>query len=225
MTRQARNGGWAWLAAGLAGGALAGVLDVAAAILGGIGGLTGARAIRLLVLSVSLVGAAGVLAAAAVALAARATRAARLSGRAQAALAAVAAAPLLVHDAFAAFTGHLAASIPGHGILSVVMAAFGTVAVYLFAARYRRWLERDRTRAFALSLTAVAVAAAFANRSVLPRLYPWFHETLSVVTVAACCPRPTPDGPKSRRIKVVAAAALVGPLAWSRPSSPCGLAR
>ena len=210
MTRESRHGGWAWVTAGLAGGALAGVLDVAAAIVGGIGGLTGARAIRLLLLSVSLVAAAGVVAAGAVALVSRAARAGRLSARDKAGLAAVAAAPLLLHDAFAAFTGHLAASIPGHRILSVVMAALGTGAVYLFAARYRRWLERDRTRARALSLAAIAVVAAFANRWVLPRLYPWFHQTLSVVTVAACILGVRLMVRHPRRLLVVAGAALVG---------------
>src|SRR6185436_19922449 len=118
-------------------------------------------------------------------------------GRARALAAAAAALPLLVYDAFALFTGHRAAAIPGRQAISLVLASAGVVLVYRGAG----WLgarvadaagagagpgvdagARRRARATALSLVAAALALHLVNREVLPRLYGWFHATLALLT-------------------------------------------
>jgi arylsulfatase A-like enzyme/HEAT repeat protein len=175
----------AWIWAGLAGGAAAGFIDVAVAIVGVIGGLTVGKAIRLLLLAMSLDAAAAGLACAGVA-GIGAAAGGRLSARGRAALAGLAAAPLITRDAFALFTGHLAASVPGHRVISVALALGGTLVVYLAARRYLRALAGERARALAWAVAGLAVGAAAANHWVLPRLYPWFHETLSIVTLVGC---------------------------------------
>jgi arylsulfatase A-like enzyme len=205
--RGATGSASAWLWAGLAGGAAAGFVDVVVAIVGGIGGLTVGRAIRLALLSMSLNGAAAGLGCALVAVGSAAGS--RLSVRARAGLAALAAAPLITRDAFALFTGHLAASLPGHGAISVGLAVAGTLAVYLAAVRYLRVLGGERARALAWAIAALSVGAAAANRWVLPRLYPWFHETLSIVTLVGCVLAVRLVVPRARPMRVVVAGAVV----------------
>jgi len=173
----------AWILAGLVGGALAGLVDAIVAIAGGIGGMSVAKAIRLVALSASLLAAAGGLGGLLVAAGERLSARARHPGRWAAALWTLAAAPLVAYDAFALFSGPRAARIGGHGLISAGVAAAGLAAIWFAAGIYRR-LGARAPRALASVLALVAIAADLANRWVLPRLYAWFHVTLSVATLA-----------------------------------------
>jgi arylsulfatase A-like enzyme/HEAT repeat protein len=102
--------------------------------------------------------------------------------------------PMLAYGAFSAFTGHKAASLPGHQALSVLLALFGTVLVFVAARRFRALLARSAAgagpsplgRAMRVSgLAALALGCELANQLVLPRLYSWFHAGLAVATLAA----------------------------------------
>ncbi len=176
----------AWLAAGIAGGALSGVVDALVAIIGRIGGLTIGKGLRLVVLAASVVALAGALQGVALAVGGWLAGRTRHPARWGAALAAAAAAPLIGYDAFALFTGHQAAAIPAHGAISVTLLLAGLVAVYLAARGYARLAARPvAPRWLGGGLMALALVAQAANHWVLPRLYVWFHSTLSVVTVTA----------------------------------------
>ncbi|HXI59465.1 MAG TPA: sulfatase-like hydrolase/transferase, partial [Polyangia bacterium] len=96
---------------------------------------------------------------------------------------ALACAPLLIHDARAMFTGHKAASLPGHGFASAGLVVVGLAGVFLFGRAYRRWLEKGDTGQLWLALLAAAAGAHAVNVLVLVRLYPWFHATLVLVTI------------------------------------------
>lgn len=177
--------------AGMIGGAIAGVLDVVFAL----EGLTPDRAGRLLVLGLGIGGVAGgllqwLLAGLTVLL----RRLPRLASGERAPIAAFVtlAAPLLIYDAFAAFGGSRASRIPGRQAISAVLALLGALAL-VFLARlvlsYLRSLEAGRrSRVVGLGLAAalvgMGVGLQVANREVLPRLYPWFHTTLSVLGLA-----------------------------------------
>ncbi len=172
-----------WVLAGIIGGAAAGLVDAVVAIAGGIGGMSVGKALRLIALSASLLAAAGgiggLLIAAGDALARRMRHPERWAG----AMWTLAFAPLVVYDAFALFSGPRAAHIAGHGAISVAAIAAGLVAIRLAVGLYRR-LGARAPRAVAAALALVGLGADLANRFVLPRLYGWFHATLSLVTVA-----------------------------------------
>jgi arylsulfatase A-like enzyme/HEAT repeat protein len=172
-----------WLLAGIAGGALAGALDAAVAIAGGIGGMSAGKAARLIVLSASLLAAAGGLAGLVVAAGEALSARTRQPERWAAALWTLALALLIVYDAFALFSGPRAAHIPAHGAISLAIAAFGLAAIWLVSVVYSR-AGRRAPGALAVALALAGVGADVANRFVLPRLYGWFHVTLSVATVA-----------------------------------------
>jgi arylsulfatase A-like enzyme len=178
--------GTTWLASGIVTGALAGALDASGSVAGGIGGLSSAKAAVLVALSASLVagvgGALGVLCAVGGWLADRTGA----PGRTGAALAALGTLPLVVYDAFALFAGHQAARVPGHAAISVLLALGGVFASYRLAGAYLRRLPPAPLgpRLVATSgLVALAVGSGLANRSLLPRLYGWFHLTLAVATL------------------------------------------
>jgi arylsulfatase A-like enzyme len=176
----------AWLAAGLAGGALGGAVDAVVAIVGGIGGLDLGKALRLVVLAASLVAVAGGLEGLLLGLGGWLAGRTRHAERWAAGLAAAAAAPLIGYDAFAMFSGHQAAALPAHGAISIGLLLAGMAATALAARAYRRTLALPVAPAGArIGLVLLALAAQAANHWVLPRLYPWFHTTLSVVTVTA----------------------------------------
>jgi arylsulfatase A-like enzyme/HEAT repeat protein len=177
-----------WLKSGILAGALAGAIDASSSVFRGIGGLSADRAVGLIALDASLIaavgGALGLLCAVGGWIASR-TRAPAWWG---AALAALGAAPLVIFDAFALFSGHQAASVPGHAGISVALAVGGLGAVFGLARRYLRRLAGPPTslRAVAaVALLALGIGAELANRSVLPRLYGWFHLTLAVMTVVS----------------------------------------
>ncbi|HVY40415.1 MAG TPA: sulfatase, partial [Polyangia bacterium] len=194
----AESGAAAWIAAGVGGGALAGLADAVWSIAGGIGGLSAGKALRLVGIEAGLLACAGALLGILAALASALARRTREPTRTGAGLAALAAAPVLVADAFAMFTGHLAASVPGHRAISGLLAAAGVAATFFVAARYGRALrDQARPRGAIVACVLVALGAELVNRTVLPRLYVWFHQTLAAVTLLAA----------------VAAARLV----WRRP--------
>ena len=187
----------AWIVAGALAGVLAGALDAGTAISSGIGGLATARAVRLVILAASLLAATGVLGGALVAalgglLRRRVAVSAASGGAGAAAVALVAMFSLLVvgPDAFYLFAGPKASRIPAHGLLSLVLAALVAAAVFGLARAYANVLARARAGgsrarggAVVLGLVLAAWAAHTANRDVLPRLYPWFHATLALVTL------------------------------------------
>jgi arylsulfatase A-like enzyme len=175
-----------WVVAGVAGGALAGAIDAGWSIAQGIGGLSGVKALRLVGVDVGLMALAGALLGLICAVGALLARRSRDPARAAGGIAAIVAAPILVVDAFAMFTGHLAASLPGHQAVSVVLAAVAVGAVFLVG----RWMARRLARPLptvllGLGWTAVALATEAANRLILPRLYGWFHKTLAAATLVA----------------------------------------
>jgi arylsulfatase A-like enzyme len=101
------------------------------------------------------------------------------------------AAPLLVYDAFALFGGVKASRIPGHQAISVALVLLLLLLAALAGSLWRRllaFLETTPGRGVAagICLLIMAVGADHANRVVLPRLYPWFHLSLGLLTVAAC---------------------------------------
>src|SRR6266700_5071964 len=126
---------WLWLLAGIAGGACAGAGDALAAVIRGVGGLGAVKALWLLMLASSLLGLLGLVAGALVALAGRLTARAAAPRRARQIAASAVALPLLIYDAFALFTGHRAAAIPGHQAISLLLAAGGASLVYLATGR------------------------------------------------------------------------------------------
>ncbi|HEY7372986.1 MAG TPA: sulfatase-like hydrolase/transferase [Polyangia bacterium] len=195
-----------WVLAGIVGGALAGVVDAAIAIAGGIGGLTAGKAIRLIALSGGLLAAAGGLGGLLVAAGDALARRARNPGRWIGALWVLAAAPLVAYDAFALFSGPRAARIPAHAAISIGAVAAGLLALRLAVAGYR-WIGARSPGALAAGLALIGVGADAANRWVLPRLYGWFHATLSALTLLAfvLAARLVVRGSRRR----VAAAALV----------------
>jgi arylsulfatase A-like enzyme len=173
-----------WILAGIVGGAVAGLVDACIAIAGGIGGMSAAKAIRLIVLSASLLAAAGGLGGLIVAAVDALVRKTRHPDRWSGVAWTLACAPLVAYDAFALFSGRRAAGIAAHGLISAAIIAAGLLAVRLAAWVYARWGGRF-PRAMVGALALVAIGADAANRWVLPRLYGWFHATLSVVTLVA----------------------------------------
>jgi arylsulfatase A-like enzyme/HEAT repeat protein len=192
-----------WPLAGLLGGSLAGLGDALVAVIRGVGGLGPEKALRLLLLGASLIGLSGLLVGgligAADRLIARFVPAPRRRAAGQAVVAAVAA-PLLAYDAFALFAGHRAAQIPGHRLISLALTVTATGLAFLIAGRCAGALatparvgpsaaggagaggRRARRLVAVGALVSLAIALHLVNRTLLPRLYSWFHATLAVIT-------------------------------------------
>ena len=187
---------WLWPLSGLVGGGLVGFGDALAAIVRGVGGLGIPKAIWLLLLGASLLGAAGLIAGVAIQLGRRVVARASSGDRRRQATqiaAAVLSLPLWIYDGIAMFRGHRAAQMPGRHFISLLFAAIGAMLVYRAAGRFADLLARlpaataaqqRRVRATAFGLAALAIALQIANREVLPRLYVWFHTSLSIWTIA-----------------------------------------
>jgi arylsulfatase A-like enzyme len=183
------DGRYAWILGGVVAGVVSGFLDSGTAIASGIGGLGLSRGVRLVFLAASvlalvgagvgaLVGTAGTF------IAERARRRGKSARNLGAALVAALAAPLVTYIAFALFTGPRAARIPAHEAISVGVAVIGTGAIFLAARAYGGVLGASRRRRWivAAAFVVTALAAHWANRTILPRLYPWFHAGLGLVT-------------------------------------------
>jgi arylsulfatase A-like enzyme len=205
----------AWIVAGVVGGALAGAVDAGWSIVKGIGGLSVVKALRLVGVDAGMMALAGALVGALCAVGSLLARRSRDPARTAGLLAALAAAPIVVPDSFAMFTGHLAASLPGHQAISVVVAALGLAVVFFAARAYARRLSGDAYRALLLVCGAVALAAEAANRLVLPRLYTWFHETLAAVTLVAAvlAVRPRFRAPRAWTAALLGAASVLAVIA------------
>jgi arylsulfatase A-like enzyme len=171
-----------WLAvlAGVAGGAAAGAADIVATLVRGVGGVTGMHAIRLLMIGIGAGGLAGVILAGIAAFLARLPRGRPDRGAMLAAV--VLGGPWIVYDAFALFVGSRAARVPAHGLISVVLSLVGLAVLAGLARIFVRAHGRRWPRLVALILAGAA--CYWANRNVLPRLYPWFHLTLSAAFLA-----------------------------------------
>ena len=116
------------------------------------------------------------------------------------------AAPLLVYDGFAMFAGVRASRVVGHQEISIALILLMLPLVALAGSLWQRLLAHLEGRggvsvAVGLGLVAAAAGAEQANRMVLPRLYPWFHLSLGLLSVAAC---------------VLAAQAVLRGRAWRR---------
>ena len=171
-----------WLAvlAGVAGGAAAGAADAAATLARGVGGVTGGHGVRLAMVAVG----AGALAGAALAaMAVLLMRLGRQRERGGALAAVVIGGPWVVVDAFSLFLGPKASRLPAHQALSVIIALGGLAVLALLGRAFVR--RTDRRLLPALALAAIAATSYWANRNVLPRLYPWFHLTLSAIFLSA----------------------------------------
>jgi arylsulfatase A-like enzyme len=111
------------------------------------------------------------------------------------------ASPFLVYDAFAIFHGAQASRIPGHNLISVALIVIG-VGMIWGAATLWAWLlshaepatgeyaptggKRARLLVIGLILVVIAAAVGFSNRTVLPRLYHWFHLLLTLFQLVLC---------------------------------------
>ena len=109
--------------------------------------------------------------------------------------------PVVVYDAMALFRGPQAARIPAHRLLSAVLILVGAALIWTAVTLWERLLARAElspdvalaragrkvwSRAGGLALLSLAAALDHANRHVLPRLYPWFHLSLSLATLLVC---------------------------------------
>lgn len=96
--------------------------------------------------------------------------------------------PLFVFDSFSLFKGAKAAQIPGHHGLSIILIGLGVAAVLLLCQVWLRFLmvlEKGRRRSwiYLVLFFLLVLLVDVINRNVLPRLYPWFHLTLSIAFV------------------------------------------
>lgn len=107
------------------------------------------------------------------------------------AVALVLSSPILVYDAIVLFHGPKAARIPFHGLLSALAMVLGVAVVWLVVTGWKRLIDRAepdtgqgrrrRLRVLVgITLVVLALFAGWANRSILPRLYHWFHLTLTL---------------------------------------------
>lgn len=191
------------LANGMGGGLLAGALDGLATLTSSPGVLGPSNRFHLIVLEALLGALAGTavvcLLALAVLLFGRLLPARRLVASYLGAL--LLALPLFGYDAFALFHGVQASRIPAHQVLSLVLVVvcagglFGLVWGWGWAlARLARTHDgpgKARARlglalALGLACMVAALLAGNLNRTVLPRLYPWFHLSLSAAQLVFC---------------------------------------
>jgi arylsulfatase A-like enzyme len=109
--------------------------------------------------------------------------------------------PVIVYDAFSLFHGIQASRIPAHRLLSIVLIVLGAAAIWIAVTLWGRLLRRaepvggqpvpsGRTKSLilvtGLALLLVALLAGWANRNVLPRLYHWFHLSLTLFSLLVC---------------------------------------
>ncbi len=169
----------ATLCGGLIGGALGGLFDGALTLVRD-GNASAMRAGWLVGLCAGLFALCGLVLAGVAFMLERALRR-RMATWAGAASAMLLAAPVVVFDSFALFAGRAASQVSGHLVISVVLAVVALCAVGL---AWRTGARLGRPAVVAL-LFPLAVAAYAANAFVLPRLYPWFHASLTAVFLAA----------------------------------------
>jgi len=101
--------------------------------------------------------------------------------------------PLIVYDAFALFHGARASQISAHGLLSVLLVFLGAAFVWSGATLWdclRAHADAGERRGtllvLGLVLVGLGLCGGWANQSILPRLYPWFHLTLALAQLVLC---------------------------------------
>ena len=107
--------------------------------------------------------------------------------------------PVVVYDAFALFQGAKAARIPAHQLLSVLFIVIGAVAIWCAVTLWggllahadlvsdeRSTAGRAKGWTFGVAILVATLATSWANRNVLPRLYHWFHLSLTLVSLLLC---------------------------------------
>ncbi|MCG5054938.1 MAG: sulfatase-like hydrolase/transferase [Myxococcales bacterium] len=177
------------VAAGLTGGMVAGAADAALAVWRLGDQLFGWRKAQLVCVGVALGAALGL------ALGGLGWALARASGRLGAASRwrqgvwpALLAAPVVWRAAFSLFSGPKASQIPGHEVLSWGLALLGVAVCGLsgvwVSVTVVEGARLGRVRILAGACWGALGVVATANAFVLPRLYPWFHETLAATALA-----------------------------------------
>jgi arylsulfatase A-like enzyme/HEAT repeat protein len=151
-------------------------------------------------------------------------------------------APLVIYDAFSMFQGAQAKRIPAHGAISITLILVGAGALWGAATVWSWLLERaepDQRRdgqpsgrrgtllLAGLALALAALAGSWANHHVLPRLYRWFHLSLTLVGLVLCVlavrlwlgiSRRSLGKKWSWTLAVVAAASLLAGVMLERPA-------
>lgn len=108
------------------------------------------------------------------------------------------------------FAGPRAQKLPGRPLLSIALVVIGLLALRLPVAFLARTREQAPRRLLALLPLSglTALACLLADRFVLPRLYPWFHQALQLAALVAAAlalwgldvgkgPAPAADAPGS----------------------------
>jgi arylsulfatase A-like enzyme len=184
--------------AGFWGGLLAGGLDAGFTLIGSWGVLGLAPSLHLLAIDAGLGAIAG--SALAVVFLGWSLGLERLLGKSRwlsgaHAVALLLASPLLVYDAVALFAGVQASRIPAHHLLSALLIVLGAGGLWA-AVTLWGWLlaraeplasegatdggRRGTLLVIGLAFVLAALATGWANRHVLPRLYHWFHLSLTL---------------------------------------------
>lgn len=182
------------LLTGVLGGGVAGFLDAAVTLARRVPGLTAPRFASLAGLGVGLAAPGGLFLAAVGALLVLALRR-RARSLAEPLAMGLLALPVIGYDAFALFAGRRAALLPGHQAVSVVLLLAGLGAVVAALRIYLRFADaggaaessgadRAGRRLMISTSVGLAVTAYLANVLLLPRLYPWFHLSLSLAFLA-----------------------------------------
>jgi arylsulfatase A-like enzyme len=190
--------------AGFWGGMLAGVFDALSTLLASAGTLDPSNRLHLLTIDGglgALAGASLVVVFVGWTLAVQRAPARSRWWSAAHAVALLLALPVVVYDAFALFHGVQASRIPAHQLLSVLFIVLGSIAMWGAVTLWGRLLAHaeppsgeptsmGRAKAptlfIAIALLVAALAAGFTNRHVLPRLYHWFHLSLTLVSLFLC---------------------------------------
>ncbi len=190
--------------AGFWGGLLAGLLDGIATLLASPGMLDGAQRFHLIAIDSGLGALAGaglavVFVGWTLAMQRQPARSRRLS--AAHAVALLLALPVVAYDSFALFHGTQASSVPGHRLISVFLIIIASVVIWAAVTLWCRLLGRvepgdggvvpsGRAKilnlGIGIGLVFVALVAGSTNRHVLPRLYHWFHLTLTLLSLLSC---------------------------------------
>jgi arylsulfatase A-like enzyme len=190
--------------AGFWGGLLAGVLDALATVMGSASILSWSNRFHLMVIEGGLGALAG--SALAIVFIGWSLGLEQLLGKSRwfsgiHAVALLLALPVLIYDAFSLFHGVQASRIPAHHAISVVLICLGVCGIWGAATLWASLLERVepaqqsesatpakrvRLLALGLALLVAALGAGYANHHVLPRLYHWFHLSLTLGDLVLC---------------------------------------
>jgi arylsulfatase A-like enzyme len=94
--------------------------------------------------------------------------------------------PLVWRASFSIFAGPKARQFPAHGAISVAFVGLGILtigAIAYFLVRAVTWPRRPR-QSLGYSAFGLILLLSWLNTTVMPRLYPWFHECLAALVLA-----------------------------------------